>query len=204
MFNYPGKKIKGLAKVFFWINFAIYTLAFVASIIGVVVMGVQDENVLLIVLGILGAALSYALILFVLWVFYLFIYNTGENTDKASEAAFYAQKILECVYANANNNEVVQQKLAEIATNTRATANYYINTNSPLSDPKPVIKNTCGQVAETQAQNVQTSTIEPQIQEVQAPTIETQAQDIQAPTIEPQAQDIQAPTIESQIQDGQA
>ncbi len=184
MFNYPGKKIKGLAKVFFWVGFAIYTLAFIGSIVGVVVMGIQEENVLLIVLGILGAVLSYAFIIFALWVFYLFIYNTGENTDKVSEAAFYAQKILECVYTNANNNDAVQQKLAEIAANTRATANYYINTSSPLSDPKPVIKNTCGQVAETQVQNVQVPTIEPQ----------PQTQDIQAPTIEPQpqAQDVQA------------
>ncbi len=85
MFKAPGKSIKGLAKVIFWITVVIYGLSGLVVIIGSVAGGDMFRQIGLgsvgPVVGIIAGVLLIALGVFIAWLSVLFMYAFGAVVD---------------------------------------------------------------------------------------------------------------------------
>ena len=91
MFKNVGKKIKGLAKVFYWIIFAVYCISALGFLGYAIIRGSETLNYdtttgwLIIGVGVFGAAVTVGLGFLFAWLSTIFIYGFGELIDQTVE-----------------------------------------------------------------------------------------------------------------------
>lgn len=92
MFKNVGKKIKTLAKVFYWILFITYCLAGLILLVYAIYEGIvlfnanrTEHGILSIVVGVVGAAIAVGLGVLFGWLSNVLLYGFGELIDQTME-----------------------------------------------------------------------------------------------------------------------
>lgn len=148
MFKNIGNKIKGLAKVFYWIGVVVFSLAGVGGAIYCIVM--SDGEVPFIVAGILAGAACVGLGILISWLSTMMLYAYGELVQQTIETAkgvktltYMMHNLLERQSAPAEQAEIapIAEEIAKIADQqkeepTAAPKTEEAKAEEPVAAPK--------------------------------------------------------------------
>lgn len=85
MFKNIGNKIKGLAKVFYWIGVVVYSLAGVGAAIAAI--ATSDGEIVIILASLIGGAACVGLGILISWLSTMMLYAYGELVQQTIETA---------------------------------------------------------------------------------------------------------------------